>query len=359
MVEDRDRIFGYIQNNFSNEKTLLTIGSGVSAGEGISGMGKLAEHLLTSVQASLNKLPDVDKETLADWTTVTNALTNGAGLEEALTLTDTTETLENLIRRATCELIEPENRAIFTKVFLDGKKLSLVPLLTQLTLTNSYPLTIITTNYDCLVEYACMSIGANIDNLFYGSYFRRFDPASRAKRHQIIKPIGSGNKRIPTVETDYVLILKPHGSIDWFSKEGKTYLLPYPGPGIPEIITPGKGKWKKDRLEPFVSVYAACTRAIDAASGYLFLGYGYNDEDLQEHYGSVENRDKPKLIVTMESNSKIDELLESSSNCMLIVKKDDGAIVRWKLNNVLQTETVFPDPFWKIDYLVEKVFRES
>lgn len=360
MVDSKiDEIFEYIQS-FSQEKTLITIGSGISAGEGISGMGPLAKYLLKSVQTGLDGLKIPDSDALDDWTTVKSALEDGMDLESSLSINDVSPVIEELIRSATYELIHPEDQYVFKEVFFDNRQLSLVPLLKQLTPTNSAPLTIITTNYDCLIEYACLSLGLKVDNLFYGEYIRKFSPEERGQRHLKPKWVASKKKNVFSTETDYVLLLKPHGSIDWFSRQGKgTYLLQPADFGIPDIITPGKGKWRLERREPFTSVYEMCNRAIDDASGYIFLGYGYNDEDLQDHYSHEENVRKPKLIVTMETNDQLNQLFQQSSECMLIQKKDNGAQIEWRRTNGVELKEFVEVPLWEIDYLARHVFQED
>lgn len=356
--EGIDRVYEYIQQ-FGEEQTLITIGSGISAGEGIPGMGKLAEHLLVDVDQKLSNLQGLKSSDLEGWNTVKSELQKGTNLEGALSVKEVSPVVENLIIQSTYSLIAAKDSEIFSQVFENNRQLNLYRILRQYTPINNTPLTIITTNYDCLIEYTCLSLGINVDNLFYGNYFRKFDPDLYDEQHQQLKRV-KRNSIVAVKDNNYILLLKPHGSIDWFSKKGGgTYLFQHASTGTPDIITPGKNKWRNERREPFNTVYAKCNQAIDKAAGYLLLGYGYNDADLQDHYDHESNRIKPKLIATMQSNRQLNLLFDKSPNCMLIVQHESGSHVRWKQEGALVCDLDLKEPIWEIDALAKYVFRQD
>jgi hypothetical protein len=358
MEEMIDRVYEYIQQ-FGEEQTLITIGSGISAGEGIPGMGKLADHLLTDVEQKLNTLEGLKSTDLESWDVVKSALQKGMDLEGALSIQAISSVVENLIIQSTYSLIAKKDSEIFLRVFESNRQLNLHRILKQYIPLNSTPLTIITTNYDCLIEYTCLSLGINVDNLFYGGYFRKFNPQLQDEQHKKLKRI-KRNSVAAVKDNNYILLLKPHGSIDWFSRQGEgTYLFQHAISGIPDIITPGKNKWINERREPFNTVYAKCNQAIDEASHYLFLGYGYNDADLQDHYDHKKNRIKPKLIATMQSNTKLDQLFDKSPDCMLIVQHGAGSNVRWKQKGKLVCDYDVKESIWEIDSLAKCVFQQN
>lgn len=353
-----DQIYEYVQQ-FGEERTLITIGSGISSGEGIPGMGKLADFLLSNVEQKISELNGLNSQDLMGWNVVKEELKKGTDLEGALTVGELSPIVEKLVIESTYSLISAKDSEIFTQVFENKQSLNLNRLLKQYIPINGSPLTIITTNYDCLIEYAGLSLGVNVDNLFYGSYFRKFDPTQYNEQHQRLKRI---NKRsvVPTKDNNHILLLKPHGSIDWFSRgEGDTYLIQHAISGIPDIITPGKNKWRNERREPFNTIYTKCNEAIDHAVNYLFLGYGYNDADLQDHYAHMDNLIKPKLIVTMESNSSLNQLFNKSPNCMLIVKSGDGSHVSWNQAGETVCDIDVKEPIWNIDSLAELAFHQD
>ncbi|RXT56872.1 SIR2 family protein [Lacticaseibacillus chiayiensis] len=358
MLKSIDQIYEYIQQ-FGKERTLITIGSGISAGEGIPGMRELAKFLLSHVDQKISELDGLESVDLEGWNVVKNELKKGADLERALSVVEVSPVVEKLIVEFTYSLISSKDSEIFTQVFENKYHLNLYRLLKQYIPINSSPLTIITTNYDCLIEYAGLSLGLNIDNLFYGSYFRKFDPSRHDEQHQRLKRIKK-NSVVPAKDNNYILLLKPHGSIDWFSRQGgETYLIPHAVSGVPDIITPGKNKWRNERREPFNTIYAKCNEAIDDAINYLFLGYGYNDADLQDHYSHRDNRIKPKLIVTMELNPSLNDLFDKSPSCMLIVRSDAGSHISWKKDGEKICDMDWKEPLWQINSLAELAFRQD
>lgn len=358
MGESTDRIYEYIQQ-FGEEKTLITIGSGISAGEGIPGMGKLAEFLLRDVEQKLIGQAGLTQEDLDGWNVIKGELQKGTDLESALSTEEISPEVEKLIIESTFSLIAENDTAIFKEVFEGRRQLNLRRLLSHYIPINSAPLTIITTNYDCLIEYTCLSLGINVDNLFYGGYFRIFNPSQHDVQHQRLKRVRKTGLAAVT-DNNYVLLLKPHGSIDWFSRQGEaTYLFQHATTGIPDIITPGKTKWRNERREPFNTVYAKCNQAIDEAVGYLFLGYGYNDADLQDHYDLETNRIKPKLIVTMQASAQLEKLFNNSPNCMLIVQHHSGSHVSWKIDGERVCDADLKEPIWQIDSLAKDVLHQD
>lgn len=134
-------------------------------------------------------------------------------------------------------------------------------------------LNIVTTNYDRLAEYACDQGRIHHYTGFTHGFFRQLAPPTE---------ITSARR---------ANIWKVHGSLDWFQSPLEDTVALSNNQGIPDnyqpqIVTPGTQKYQKTHLEPFRSIIKNADQAINEASSYLCIGYGFNDEHIQ-----------PKLMV--------------------------------------------------------------
>ena len=92
---DIDAIKKIIQE-FFQEGTVTSVGSGLSLVEGILGMGDLSRELQQKIPALLSSHDDIK-----NWGSVENDLTNGVGIEEALHNTKPGVYVEECIRKVT------------------------------------------------------------------------------------------------------------------------------------------------------------------------------------------------------------------------------------------------------------------
>lgn len=353
--DQKNDVFKFIQS-FNTDKTLITIGSGISVAFGIPGMAALAEQLNSNVPAYIKEkgLPSkLDNE----WNLISESLSKDNNLEAALSNKHASSDLTNIIREITYSFIYNSNYEISKKLFIQKDNQGLSKLINVFMPHGSDYLSIITTNYDLLIEYACLKANLSVDTLFYGFEWRQFKPDDQSKNH--LKFSSQGSKRTLTHDNDYVLLLKPHGSINWFSYRNRSYSTDLKTIGVPDIITPGIAKYESERKEPFNKIYDKCNSEIDRSDKYMFLGYGYNDKDLQDHYDHPDNSEKPKLIVTYKATTQINELFQASNNCMIIqaYKNNNYSEIQWKSPDNGVISVIYPKKIWDITELVEDVFK--
>ena len=104
---------------FFTDGLAIIIGSGLSAAEGIPGMGALERHL------GDNMPKRVTGDDLTLWKKIAAELAAGKGLESALLAVPPTETLESTIIDLTVQLIEPAERTVIEAVMSGKRKLPL------------------------------------------------------------------------------------------------------------------------------------------------------------------------------------------------------------------------------------------
>ena len=90
------------------------------------------------------------------------------------------------------------------------------------------------------------------------------------------------------------------------------------------IVTPGFTKY--ELLQNYRNeLQKAADEAIAESNRFLFLGYGFNDSHLETYIRQkLTAQSCSGLIVTRDSNPRIESLLEESENLWLVCRKQNG-----------------------------------
>ena len=259
---------------FFQEGTVTIVGSGLSLAEGIPGMWELAKELQVKVPGMLSTPEDE-----ANWEAISNDLTSGVGLEQALHNTKPNSTVEECIRKVTAIYIGEAEKCLFEDVVRKGKQLRFSEYLQQFNIRNQ-SMAVITTNYDRLIEYACEVNDIMSDTLFVGRYISRFKP-DESKYASCIGVHRKPGKRQKLLHAPMVTVLKPHGCLSWHLINGIPYSIPNCSVEDSLIITPGLNKYREGYSVPFDIHRAKANEEIDKAQRYIIIGYGFGDEHLK------------------------------------------------------------------------------
>ncbi|MGK0602241.1 SIR2 family protein [Yokenella regensburgei] len=283
---------------------VLIVGSGLSCAEGVPGMGKLGDHLIAHVADNLS--PD----DLKLWNEIHPSIGTD-GLEAALLKRAPTPALEAIIVKSTGEYIAAAEAAIISEVFKNEKTLRLTMLLPHL-LKPDKGIPIVTTNYDRLVELACEEAGLGVDTMFSGYFAARLVPLdSHWGFCRGAKLVG---KHVRYRFTPKVNVFKPHGSLDWYHRKGNPvrYTGDLPLPRL--IITPGLNKFRSGYDSPFDKHREKANDAIDKASRFLIIGYGFNDDHLETHLTPCIRSGVRTVILTHTLSVKAKEIAKLNKN---------------------------------------------
>lgn len=303
----------FIQNHLSDGLVVI-VGSGLSSAEGIPGMWKLADHLKSTVPTILNGRKD------KAWEEVDRLLTAGTDLETALHQVKVGPELETIIVDITAKYLGGYESQIIADVVNNGRVLRFEKLLKHLIKPNT-GIPVITTNYDRLIEVAAESAGLGVNTLFCGSYIGRFDP--KESRYSLCRGIIKRRKSVHLSYTDSIIVLKPHGSLDWFLKDGDPISSPL-ADGQRLIITPGINKFRGGYERPFDAHRERANSEIDKAARYLIIGYGFNDDHLQVHLDRQLVSGKPALVLTHGLTEKAEKFVRGNDNIFSIVGLNEG-----------------------------------
>ncbi|MHB8655573.1 MAG: SIR2 family protein [Terriglobia bacterium] len=337
-----DDVIKFIQRHFT-DGLVLVVASGLSTAEGMPGMPALADHL----KAFAFELQGGDATV---WSKIANLLEAKKGLEAALNKYAPSESLETWIRKKTCELLLPVERELIGAVVRGERTLRLTTFLSRI-LKPANGLPILTPNYDRLIEVACEMAGFHVDTAAIGNYAGAFD--QRRSCMASCRGIVSRG-RTPVLEHfPRAIVLKPHGSIDWYRNGDNALRCSLELDAERLIITPGLNKYKVGYDFPFDMHREVANNYIDQAARLLVVGYGFNDDHLQTHLMKRIRDGTPTLILTRTANKNVQDLSQSSPNCVCLARS-----TVWPGVAVMTSGTRFEQQgrdLWDLDVLAKEL----
>lgn len=320
-----------IENN-----PVIILGSGASIPHGIPGMHKLSEYLKDNVAPE----EETDREA---WMEVQDELQRGAHLEQALSKVSLPGSLVDCILNHTWTFIARYDYDVFMRSARGEEKYPLADLLHQLSRSTNTQLHIVTPNYDRIAEYA-VDVSQMIHATgFAPGYIRRREGAERYSFRR-----GSYPQRT-------VRIWKVHGSLDWFEDpESVPISLPIseslPTGLLPLIVTPGVSKYERTHDEPFRSVIQGADSALQDASSFICIGYGFRDSHIQPKL--VERCRQMHVPIIILARSLTDEarqfIANGAGDNFLALEDADGG-TRCYSNEELNSFVIPATRFWSLD----------
>ncbi|MCK4856946.1 MAG: SIR2 family protein [candidate division Zixibacteria bacterium] len=346
---DIDKLKRDLQGHFTDGLVTI-IGSGLSAAEGIPGMIALRDHLLSEMPKR------VDGTLLVQWQAIQDRLQSGEDIETALHEVPPSPELETVIVDLTAALTLEAELRVVNQVVSGTRVLRFTRLLRHMLKPNT-GIPIITTNYDRLLEVGGECAGLGIDTLFVGHHVGILN--EKESSLSFCRGYRKSRRR-EGVQLTYrarLLILKPHGSLDWFLQDGEPIRCPYPLNEPRLIITPGLNKYRTGYDRPFDAHRERANREIDKGARYLIIGYGFNDNHLETHLHSQLRSGKPSLVLARRLSPVGAELVSQCNSVTAITADSDVAKPgAWVVNNKGRSFLAGPN-LWDVETFVEEVFR--
>lgn len=319
---DKEKIFNFVQKAVSTPPLIL-VGSGGSAPYGLPSMTELGKHLVDSL--------DIKYKTDSSWNQFYENLRNGQDLETALSNLSLSDCIIEDIRKETWKLISEKDLILFREVIFNNKTIDIGRLIKKFYQAHPKCVNVITTNYDRVIEYACDSVKLPIYTGFSGLYLKDYH--------------GNFSNK------DTVNIVKVHGSLDTFKDvHGASLNIPLmnkiPDGLVPEIITPGSSKYRAVLKGNTRDLLSVSDEMIKHAKSFLCIGYGFNDEQIQEKIISKIRQDTPIVVVTMRlSDSAAHLITNNAKNYVTIQMGDMTNTTEFCINKEI---TVLDGDFWSI-----------
>lgn len=313
--------------NFFRGKPFLFFGTGMSCAlDSQFGMPALKDVLIREI-----RVHTLTEGQNTEWRSVEDALNDGKDLENALNAVNE-QGLLGILAKITGACIAELDKNYAFRIANEESKWPAIGLLKKLVETlpeSDRTLHALTPNYDMLFEYACDVAKIPYTNGWFGGVERRKD--WNAVDRALLEPeqICQGRK-IKTVfkHKKHVRLYKVHGSLNFFFHrnaviENDAWMWTPPDYAERVMITPGLSKYQtiqKYRQELLQSADVA----IDKATHFLFLGYGFNDTHLEEYIKrKLVTQSCHGLIITRDLNERIKNLLDNSDNLWLVCKTEE------------------------------------
>lgn len=336
-----------LQNHLSDGLVLI-VGSGLSCAEGLPGMGAIADHLNDQMANTLTTTAKIL------WDKIFSEISS-AGLEAALLKNKPTSELEQAISKFTGNFIAEKEELVINDIFTTGRKLKFTKLLRHIQKTEA-GISIITTNYDRLIELAIEAAGIGVDTMYAGHVIGQLNP--KESQLSFCRGVALKNKKPVLTYQKRVLVLKPHGSLDWYLVDEKP--VRYGGnlgSGIRLIITPGQNKFRNGYESPFDIHREKANKAIDQASRYLIVGYGFNDDHLETHLMPAIKNGRPTLLLTRTLSDQAKSLALDNPNVITLDYHTESGIAGTR---VIHQKAIhfFPTiQIWDIENFIQEVLE--
>jgi len=305
---DFDKFLKQLQD-WTNKVPLVIIGNGSSVPFKLPTMWTLGEHLKNSISFS-------DSDDQNQFNEFVIQLDKLKDLEGALHELHVRPKVLNEIIFKTWELINKHDLEAYDQFVSNKIEFPLAELIKYLIYPTDKKLSIITTNYDRLAEYAASIAGAFICNGFAQNYLGHFTNQIHQSNIKAIKGFNG-----------QVNIWKVHGSLDWFkTQQDQDIQLPLrhtiPADMKPSIVTPGLSKYFETQLEPFRTILTQADSEIESANGFLCIGYGFNDIHVQPKLITQIKNNKPVIVISKEITPKTKQaIIDNKSKAYILIEE--------------------------------------
>ena len=305
-------IFKKIQD-IVNANPVIVLGSGASIGYGIASMSDLS-ILLTDYFSKKTYIEPACFNAVNEF--LENINKKHMGLEEALLNIRMPQSIEDEIKEQVWLKIYEGDADVYESI-IEGTKLALADLIDHMIYDRmKQVVNIVTTNYDRIAEYAVSQTEAYLNTLYKNKPIGEFD-------------IVLQNNNVPSSYIGKVNVLKVHGSLDWFEKNGKHYSFmnsqKIPTKYQPCIITPGTNKYEKASQPPYRDLMQKVDEVFRQTNGFLCIGYGFNDIHVHPNLLSYSaKRKKAILIVTKDITPAIKERVIDAKMYPYIIIADNA-----------------------------------
>jgi hypothetical protein len=325
---------------WTNRVPLIILGSGASVPMGLPTMGILGEHLKNFISFS-------DQEDQNQFDEFKTLFEKVKDLESALLRIQLRPNVLKSIIDETWKLVNKCDMELYKRLLNGTEDFPLSELTNYLLATAQRKLSIITTNYDRMAEYAASLSDSFICTGFANNYFGHFSKSI----HQYDLTKLSGFK-------GQINIWKVHGSLDWFkTKEDKDMNLPLrqtiPINFKPLIVTPGLSKYYETQLEPFRTIFTEADNEIEKSNSYLCIGYGFNDIHVQPKLITQIKSGKPIIVITKELTPKTKQaIIDAKCRQYILIEQANVKDTRVYSSNSSDAEVIKGVSYWSLsEYL--------
>ena len=288
-----------------------------------------------------------------EWDPIAQSLDAGAGLEETLLAHPPSHELHTLILNEVARFVGEHERSVLRRVLTGTQTLRIGTLLPHL-VPQPGGIPIVTTNYDRLIEYAAEIQEIGCDTMFVGHYLGVAD--ATASHWAFCRGVRLARKSVVPKYANRVALAKPHGSLGWYRFNGRSIRASVDLEFPPLIVSPGASKYRAGYNPPFDQHRQKANDAIDRATRFLILGYGFNDDHLQTHLEPRILDGVPTLLLSKNLSDNARRLIERSPRMTGLCEPTDHDSS--KTVCVGTHESIMPFPaIWDLSQFVKEVLE--
>ena len=338
----------------------LIVGSGHSCAYGLPSMRDIATYLISEMP---NILSDVDAIRL--WNDLVEPIAEDleSGLNRLNSVDPGVDELLLGIRQLVTRLFQDrcakaERLLLSEGILSTPESVPLLRLIKKLYTgcsPNCASIDVITPNYDTLIELFCDAGNLPAHTGFVGYRFRWFNPGSLQNPvHQcrLVSDKGKVKRNFSILKT--VRILKPHGSVNWVIRKGQpSEMLAYQNSEEGGVIIPGPFKYRDALVNNlFDEIRMMMNKVLKSTQGVIAIGYGFNDDHLQNVLEDRLASGMPMLILTKGWTPNIERVLKHHEHVVAFQKHGEGSTCAWRGNH-LRLST----PVWQLDSFLKEVIE--
>lgn len=290
----KDKIFKLVQNFLQNPPVIIW-GSGATIPYGLPSMDNLKECLKSEI-GELNKNANLEIEL--------------GKIDDENKVNKIKEIIRNEVLKKNLECLK---KSIQTQNYFEA-----IEKMTK-KFYNAHPqkMDIVTTNYDCILEYALSKAGYNFTDGFTGRSLSKFNSKVFRKR-KIIN------------------LIKVHGSLNWFSdnNDNVSYLpCEYKFDSLKyAMVLPARERKYHEAFikEPYRTLIGKSDDIIENATSFLVIGFGFNDEHLTPKIDSKIKTGTPIVIITKKATNSCMKKLSNTKKYCLFERNKNGTKITFK-----------------------------
>ena len=349
---------------FFREKPLIFFGTGVSCSlDSRFGMGALKDALLSKIDE--NNLNSIQKN---EWNNVKRLLKNNTDLESSLNDVTDSGLIEEIVLNTGSFIaaLDKEQSFRIAKNQVRWPATEIIKKILEHTPETDRVVHVITPNYDMLFEYACESAAIEYTNGFIGGIHKKIDWYAATRAMQISEKSSFGKRTKSTTKNKrHIRLYKVHGSLNYFYHsekviENNAWAWNPPDFTKRVIITPGISKYEMLQLYR-KELLSYADDAIEKSNHFLFIGYGFNDNHLEEYIRrKLITHACHGLIITRGINDKVKSLIKEAENLWVVCAAneehpDNTLILNNKYENTLE---ISRQRLWDIQQFTNAILGE-
>jgi hypothetical protein len=211
------------------------------------------------------------------------------------------------IKEVIWDTIDEANNKILNDIISNRSKYECVKQLID-KIKGAHPkvMTIVTTNYDKVLEYIMSYNKIRYTDGFNDKDLSEFDDSLFCTKEDIVN------------------LIKVHGSLNWFKENDNIrYLTKKMDKMEPLIIPPGKNKYRDAYDKPYRELIQKSDSYIESAKSFLVVGFGFNDEHLTPKIRERVNEGIPIVVITKKVTKSTKEELKQAKKYVMLEKMSE------------------------------------